>query len=45
MEIAEAHRKVHNELEENVSAFRLIFQFQYQQLKNIDKEIKSSCKL
>lgn len=39
MEIAEAHRKVHNELEENVSQlkfnFQLVFQYEYQQLKQM----------
>lgn len=35
MEIAEAHRKVHNELEENVSRFKFNFQFEYQQLKQL----------
>lgn len=33
MEIAEAHRKVHNELEENVSQSKFILQCQYQKLK------------
>lgn len=35
MEIAEAHRKVHNELEENVSQFKFNFQFGFQQLKEM----------
>lgn len=35
MEIAEAHRKVHNELEENVSRFKFNFQFEYEQLKQM----------
>ncbi|CAG04452.1 unnamed protein product, partial [Tetraodon nigroviridis] len=35
MEIAEAHRKVHNELEENVSQFKCHSQFEYQQLKQM----------
>lgn len=35
MEIAEAHRKVHNELEENVSQFKFNFQFEFQQLKEM----------
>lgn len=35
MEIAEAHRKVHNELEENVSQLKFNFQCKYQQLKQM----------
>lgn len=38
MEIAEAHSKVNNELEENVSRFKFIFQFEYQQLKQTVKQ-------
>lgn len=37
MEIAEAHRKVHNELEENVSQFKfnfqLVFQYELKQMR------------
>lgn len=38
MEIAEAHSKVHTELEENVSQFKCIFQFEYRQLKQTDQQ-------
>lgn len=38
MEIAEAHSKVHTELEENVSQFKFIFQFEYRQLEQKHKQ-------